>query len=111
MIRRPPRSTRTDPLFPYTTLFRSFYFSSAIKTLRDHFTDYASEVTGRFLPSPKDSIVLEFGSNDGVLLKPLADQGVGTVIGVDPAKNIVATINDERLTLIDRKSTRLNSSD
>src|SRR3546814_9009312 len=23
MLRRPPRSTRTDPLFPYTTLFRS----------------------------------------------------------------------------------------
>src|SRR3546814_10883071 len=23
MIRRPPGSTRTDPLFPYTTLFRS----------------------------------------------------------------------------------------
>src|SRR3546814_6340209 len=23
MIRRPPRFTRTDPLFPYTTLFRS----------------------------------------------------------------------------------------
>src|SRR3546814_10178318 len=28
MIRRPPRSTRTDTLFPYTTLFRS------IRTLR-----------------------------------------------------------------------------
>src|SRR3546814_19444702 len=26
MIRRPPRSTRTDTLFPYTTLFRSFAF-------------------------------------------------------------------------------------
>src|SRR3546814_8738606 len=25
MIRRPPRSTRTDSLFPYTTLFRSYY--------------------------------------------------------------------------------------
>src|SRR3546814_5814844 len=25
MIRRPPRSTRTDTLFPYTTLFRSAY--------------------------------------------------------------------------------------
>src|SRR3546814_876488 len=25
MIRRPPRSTRTDKLFPYTTLFRSCY--------------------------------------------------------------------------------------
>src|SRR3546814_6141991 len=25
MIRRPPGSTRTDPLFPYTTLFRSVF--------------------------------------------------------------------------------------
>src|SRR3546814_7687069 len=25
MIRRPPRSTRTDTLFPYTTLFRSIF--------------------------------------------------------------------------------------
>src|SRR3546814_13857148 len=25
MIRRPPRSTRTDTHFPYTTLFRSFF--------------------------------------------------------------------------------------
>src|SRR3546814_7120328 len=24
MVRRPPRSTRTDTLFPYTTLFRSY---------------------------------------------------------------------------------------
>src|SRR3546814_13460575 len=30
MIRRPPRSTRTDTLFPYTTLFRSAYHSSVI---------------------------------------------------------------------------------
>src|SRR3546814_1742727 len=27
MIRRPPRSTRTDTLFPYTTLFRSWRFN------------------------------------------------------------------------------------
>src|SRR3546814_14585700 len=26
MIRRPPRSTRTDTLFPYTTLFRSYVY-------------------------------------------------------------------------------------
>src|SRR3546814_15329176 len=26
MIRRPPRSTRTDTLFPYTTLFRSLAY-------------------------------------------------------------------------------------
>src|SRR3546814_8301632 len=29
MIRRPPRSTRTDTLFPYTTLFRSHAFLRA----------------------------------------------------------------------------------
>src|SRR3546814_13797099 len=28
MIRRPPRSTRTDTLFPYTTLFRSAGFAA-----------------------------------------------------------------------------------
>src|SRR3546814_10385383 len=30
MIRRPPRSTRTDTLFPYTTLFRSHYFQQRV---------------------------------------------------------------------------------
>src|SRR3546814_2541973 len=30
MIRRPPRSTRTDTLFPYTTLFRSPRMETAI---------------------------------------------------------------------------------
>src|SRR3546814_16841055 len=30
MIRRPPRSTRTDTLFPYTTLFRSGFAASFI---------------------------------------------------------------------------------
>src|SRR3546814_20842570 len=29
MIRRPPQSTRTDTLFPYTTLFRSLRFERA----------------------------------------------------------------------------------
>src|SRR3546814_19272029 len=29
MLRRPPRSTRTDSLFPYTTLFRSAFYGGA----------------------------------------------------------------------------------
>src|SRR3546814_3081261 len=32
MIRRPPRSTRTDTLFPYTTLFRSTGYASAARS-------------------------------------------------------------------------------
>src|SRR3546814_20725055 len=35
MIRRPPRSTRTDTLFPYTTLFRSLETVPAAISLRD----------------------------------------------------------------------------
>src|SRR3546814_1058694 len=35
MIRRPPRSTRTDTLFPYTTLFRSNTFEWLITFLDD----------------------------------------------------------------------------
>src|SRR3546814_14328651 len=31
MIRRPPRSTRTDTLFPYTTLFRSVFRAEDIE--------------------------------------------------------------------------------
>src|SRR3546814_5369011 len=33
MIRRPPRSTRTDTLFPYTTLFRSLWRRWKAKSL------------------------------------------------------------------------------
>src|SRR3546814_5876743 len=40
MIRRPPRSTRTDTLFPYTTLFRSVG-GIAAGTVGDH-ADHAA---------------------------------------------------------------------
>src|SRR3546814_6416501 len=33
MIRRPPRSTRTDTLFPYTTLFRSLINSFLVEKI------------------------------------------------------------------------------
>src|SRR3546814_12869620 len=36
MIRRPPRSTRTDTLFPYTTLFRSAKVLVADSWLMEH---------------------------------------------------------------------------
>ncbi len=76
-----------------------FYFSSAIASLREHFRDYASEVVARFLDSGRATAV-EIGCNDGILLKPLADHGVRKIVGVDPAKNIVNAINDERIDLV-----------
>lgn len=77
-----------------------FYFSSSIQTLRDHFKSYAEEVTSRFINTPESSTVVEFGCNDGVLLSPLADQNINTLIGVDPAGNVVNTIDDSRIKII-----------
>jgi methylation protein EvaC len=78
-----------------------FYYSSSMRTLREHFTDYATEVASRFL-NPKTSTVIEFGCNDGVLLRPLADQKIRTVIGIDPATNVINTINDPRIRVINK---------
>src|SRR3546814_10105467 len=40
MIRRPPRSTRTDTLFPYTTLFRSMTSSHSFgRSAETHYAD------------------------------------------------------------------------
>src|SRR3546814_5148734 len=52
MIRRPPRSTRTDTLFPYTTLFRS-----ENETVRDLFGGEAV-FTGRIGMTPEGAITL-----------------------------------------------------
>src|SRR3546814_13073090 len=42
MIRRPPRSTRTDTLFPYTTLFRS----DDVSFFNRKFAGWADDVRG-----------------------------------------------------------------
>src|SRR3546814_2795177 len=52
MIRRPPRSTRTDTLFPYTTLFRSMLVALVdVSVARDEHVavDRASDRVGDFL--------------------------------------------------------------
>src|SRR3546814_20899193 len=43
MIRRPPRSTRTDTLFPYTTLFRSYGNLGVIVVDEAHETSFKQE--------------------------------------------------------------------
>src|SRR3546814_12067463 len=46
MIRRPPRSTRTDTLFPYTTLFRSSALKDGSEALAA-----LEEMSIRYLPT------------------------------------------------------------
>ncbi len=88
-----------DVVDPEILFKRYFYFSSAIRTLREHFVDYSTEVVSRFL-TPECATVVEIGCNDGILLKPIADQHVRTVIGIDPAANVVASIDDPRITVV-----------
>ena len=78
-------------------LFNDYRFtSSTTKTLSNHFKMYANEIKKNFLK--KNSLVVEFGSNDGVLLKPFKDLGVNAV-GVEPASNIAKIAKKKGLTI------------
>src|SRR3546814_5819902 len=59
MIRRPPRSTRTDTLFPYTTLFRSAGYSRS-----GHQPPSMTDTTHIDTPAPTFS---DFGLHPSVL--------------------------------------------
>src|SRR3546814_1530965 len=101
MIRRPPRSTRTDTLFPYTTLFRSQRKQDSNSVTRAAFSREAADFRRQAMidataaclaekgvaGTSVRSICMRAGVSSG-LLRPYFD-------GVDA---------------LDRKSTRLNSS-
>src|SRR3546814_12751887 len=53
MIRRPPRSTRTDTLFPYTTLFRSALRTDA-RDQQWHVADDRAHLAQLFRPGRAD---------------------------------------------------------
>src|SRR3546814_15303736 len=58
MIRRPPRSTRTDTLFPYTTLFRSVHLRAGGQ-FGDHLAlpGEAAEIRQGLLRDPRHRLV------------------------------------------------------
>src|SRR3546814_14824723 len=108
MTRRPPRPTRTDTLFPDTTLFRS-----AAKINRDggRAVFLAGDVKDEgYAQSLVDLAVDEFGTLDG------AFNNAGAVGEMAPIPDMaIANWEDViRVNLtsafLDRKSTRLNSS-
>src|SRR3546814_2750176 len=60
MIRRPPRSTRTDTLFPYTTLFRSRHVVVPTEVVTDM---RYRDLDGMMDKIPGDYSLLAFGRN------------------------------------------------
>src|SRR3546814_7734658 len=107
MIRRPPRSTRTDTLFPYTTLFRA-RLRAAGEVEGDGKVSLAAreEVGRRHLPAPRQGeAALEGGqivglaeSHDDLLRRhdwPAArihqgqvalDAGIGQALGLEASR-------------------------
>lgn len=73
-----------------------FYQSSQVGSLKQHFQNYAQFLSENVL-NTSHSTVVEIGCNDGVLLKPLADRAIRTLIGIDPATNVVGQIDDPRI--------------
>src|SRR3546814_6122924 len=81
MIRRPPRSTRTDTLFPYTTLFRS-RFSGRVVAITGAAGNLGRAVAGRFAREGGSLVLLDV---DAGRVASLAKELPGTHrgLGVD----------------------------
>src|SRR3546814_17281289 len=96
MIRRPPRSTRTDTLFPYTTRFRSLHRQQPVRV------DHAR-------------LELQRATNGGLRRGHLAGEHLEQAAQVkDIGRRGIERLRMrqalERELVQDRKSTRLNSS-
>src|SRR3546814_17417309 len=110
MLRRPPRSTRTDTLFPYTLRFRSepdehgFVPVPAPGVSFDEIKAAAqnSQRTSDAAPAAATESV-DFGE---VRESAVANQSIR--VNVDLLENLMTMVSE--LVLTDRKSTRLNSS-
>lgn len=80
-----------DVVNPNVLFDNYLYVSSTSPTFVKHFEDYASHLIDRFKLNAK-SLVVDIGSNDGILLKPLKAIGIQT-LGIDPAENVAAAAN------------------
>src|SRR3546814_4664742 len=123
MIRRPPRSTRTDTLFPYTTLFRSlvvvdigdrlFERHAARRRQADRVVLARRAEVGELLRLNRvdlEVLGLRILADDHPFIKRLAGRNEEDAALFQGAERIgdrfARAVRDEE----DRKSTRLNSS-
>src|SRR3546814_11666244 len=107
MIRRPPSSPRTAPLFPATTLFRSVAFLSAYRAYRSRrstiYGGVGERASVQILGDAAPASSINRAARD---LRALCADGSLPAI-TQPTGEVVPPIDWHRG---DRKSTRLNSS-
>src|SRR3546814_9930571 len=118
MIRRPPRSTRTDTLFPYTTLFRSVrdltQDSPALKEVTSHLLLVYENVIAE--EAKLDRRLRGMARNDETVRRFMTVPGIGSITALayrhaidDPGRFKSAQTVGAYLGMTNRKSTRLNS--
>ena len=84
------RSGQIKKIVNRNILFEDYYYLSSVnKKLREHFEDLALKIK-------KYNFVVDIGSNDGILLKPLRKLKVKS-IGIDPSINVGKIANDRGL--------------
>src|SRR3546814_13674679 len=98
MMRRPPRSTRTDTLFPYTTLFRSAV--DALVALRP-----AVDAAMRLAPEARDPNLLKLWNKAGTelvdMIAEAATRFSGDIRLVDPVIEQMIAVRELRYALRD----------
>src|SRR3546814_13241017 len=109
MVLPPPRSKRTDTLFPYTTLFRSSG-NSIPPPMSEFLKQQLDEAAIRLADSEREA--LDYARRTRIID---ASNAAGTESDGTPPKSLVtATLvklnQDYAEAVADRKSTRLNSS-
>src|SRR3546814_11076054 len=108
MIRRTPRSTSTDTLFPYTTLFRSFVHCDI--GMEEQVRDVIAAAVSRF--GRLDIVVNLAAASDAVIangrrsVTEETNEGLMRQLKID----LIAPFWFFKYSIHDRKSTRLNSS-
>src|SRR3546814_11301108 len=103
MIRRPPKSTRTDTLFPYTTLFRSSHGGSTALVQAEE-RQSKGPVSGRL--SGKVALVTGAGGGQGRAATLLFARAGAVVF----ASDIHAPSLDETLELAQKVNLRVHTN-
>src|SRR3546814_9193821 len=115
MILRPPRSTRTDTLFPYTTLFRSARLELGLGRCLDRHRLAGTRIAARRCLALRNREGAEADQANLVALlertRNRIEHGLDRFAGVAFAETRrIGHGADPFLLVQDRKSTRLNSS-